>query len=402
MQTSSGRGIRRIGTWAIVVAVAGTGAFWLSRPQPLPVDLAVVTRGLMLVTVDQEGRTRVRNRYVVSAPVAGRLMRIALEPGDRVDAGRTEVARLLPAADPLLDARTRATTTARVKSAEAVVAEARARLGQARTAFQYADDERARIARLHAGGAVSSSVLEAAETDARSRQQAVAAGDAAVSAAEHELEAAQAALTTAPAGGRDGSVVAVRAPVSGVVLRRLRESESVVAAGEPLLEIGNLAALEIVADYLSTDAVGIQPGMPALIERWGGDEPLRARVRLIEPSGFVKVSALGVEEQRVNVVLDLEDAGGAAPALGDGFRVEVRVVRWEGDVVKAPVSALFRQGDGWAVFAVGADGIVRRRLVTIGHRGGIEAEVLSGVAEGDRVVIHPSDRVADGVLVEVR
>jgi HlyD family secretion protein len=402
MQTSSGRGIRRIGTWAIVVAVAGTGAFWLSRPQPLPVDLAVVTRGLMLVTVDQEGRTRVRNRYVVSAPVAGRLMRIALEPGDRVDAGRTEVARLLPAADPLLDARTRATTTARVKSAEAVVAEARARLGQARTAFQYADDERARIARLHAGGAVSSSVLEAAETDARSRQQAVAAADAAVSAAEHELEAAQAALTTAPAGGRDGSVVAVRAPVSGVVLRRLRESESVVAAGEPLLEIGNLAALEIVADYLSTDAVGIQPGMPALIERWGGDGPLRARVRLIEPSGFVKVSALGVEEQRVNVVLDLEDAGAAAPALGDGFRVEVRVVQWEGDVVKAPVSALFRQGDGWAVFAVGADGIVRRRLVTIGHRGGIEAEVLSGVAEGDRVVIHPSDRVADGVLVEVR
>ena len=392
--------VRRVVTWGLVAVAAAATALWLSRPQPVPVDLGVVERTTLQVTLDQEGRTRVRRRYVVSAPVSGRLERVAREPGDRVTAGATVVARLRPDEAPLLDARTRATAEARVKSAEAGVAQAEAALDQAERAREFADVQRDRMAELFRQGVVSARDRDVAEADAVARAKAVEVARASLAAAQRELEVARTAVAPAPSGS--GGAVVVRAPVDGVVLARLRESESVVLAGEPIVEIGDLSELEIVADYLSADAVQIQAGMPALIERWGGGDPLRARVRLVEPSGFVKISALGVEEQRVNVLLDVEAPRDAWASLGDGYRVEVRVIQFEGEVLAVPASALFRDGDGWAVFAVDDDGIVHRRSVAVGRRTGTRAEVVSGLDAGQRVVLHPSDRVEDGALVEPR
>jgi HlyD family secretion protein len=393
---------RRITNWVIGLAVLVAIGWWMSRPQPVAVDIGVVSRGHLQVTLDHEGKTRARHRYVVSAPVAGRVLRIALEPGDFVEAGRTELATLMPVAAPLLDARTRATADARVGTATAALAQARAALAQARTESAFADQEEGRMTRLFEAQAVSERDRAAAETEAQARRQAVEVADASVMVASRELEVARAALT-AVADSAAGSPVTLRAPIDGVVLRRFRESEAVVASGEPLVELADVANLEVVADYLSTDAVKIRPGMRALIDRWGGERPLEGTVRLIEPSGFMKISALGVEEQRVNVVIDLDDPREAWQALGDGYRVEARVVRWEAaDVLTVPASALFRQGDGWAVYAIDADETARLRAVVIGQQTGLEAEVVSGLSEGDRVVLHPSDRVAEGTLLASR
>lgn len=394
--------VRRIITWILIAVGLVAAGIWLARPRPVPIEAAAVTRGDLRITLDQEGKTRVRHRYVVSAPVGGRVLRIALEPGDRVTAGRTEVARLLPDAPPLLDARSRATAEARVKTATAGVDQAHAVLAQAETTRDQAVRERDRTARLFEGQAVSQSALDAAKTEARMREQAVDAARAAVVAAEHELDAARAALMTATEGpGARGQAITVNAPIDGIVLRRLHESEAVVPPGEPLVEIANVADLEIAADYLSTDAVKIRAGMPAIIDRWGGGAPLKGTVRLVEPSGFVKVSALGVEEQRVNVIVDFDDPRSAWQGLGDGYRVEVRVIEWEQpNVLQVPTGALFRDGEAWAVFVV-QSGVAHLRHVEIGRQTSLQAEVRSGLAEGDRVVVHPSDRVADGVRVNL-
>jgi HlyD family secretion protein len=396
--------VRRIVWWGAVAAVVVGLVIWAMRPQPVAVDADVVTRGALQVTLDQEGRTRARQTFVVSAPVTGRLLRVGLEPGDPVTRG-AEVARLLPTPAPLLDVRTRETAEARVQTAAAGVEQARAALAQARAALEFAEAERARMARLFEGKAVSERDLQAAATEARVRQQAVNGAEASVAAAEHDLQAARAALTATLSSADAGAVAAVplRAPIAGVVLRRLHESETVVVAGEPIVEIADVSNLEVVADYLSTDAVRIAPGMPAVIDRWGGGEPLRGHVRRVEPVAFVKVSALGVEEQRVNVIVDFDDPEGAWRVLGDGYRVDVHVVEWEApDVLKVPSSALFRYEEDWAAFVIGEDGRVTRRAVDIGRDTGLEAEVGGGLREGERVVLHPSDRVVDGVLVASR
>jgi HlyD family secretion protein len=230
--------------------------------------------------------------------------------------------------------------------------------------------------------------------------EAVNAAVFAAQAAASELQRAQARVAPAPLAA--GRVVTVTAPVDGVVLKRNRESESFVPAGDPLVEIGNPHQLEIVSDLLSTDAVKVQPGARALVEQWGGDKVLEAVVRRVEPSGFTKISALGVEEQRVNVILDFKDPAGAWTALGDAYRVEIRIVIWEAaDVVKAPTGALFRSTDQWAVYVV-EDGRARRTRVELGQQTGQEAEVLSGVGEGARVVLHPPDTLEDGARVEER
>jgi HlyD family secretion protein len=256
------------------------------------------------------------------------------------------------------------------------------------------------MARLFAGDAVARSDLDLAETNARVRGDAVTAARAALSAAAHEADEARAALT--PGAGSGGQPVAVRAPIGGVILRRLHESETPVPAGDALLELADPADLEVVADYLSTDAVQMRPGLPAVIERWGGGGDLAARVRLVEPGAFTKVSALGVEEQRVNVHLVFDDPAGAWRALGDGYRVEARVVIWSGSrVLTMPSSALFRTGDAWTTYVV-RDGRAERRTVDVGHDTGIEAEVRGGLDEHDRVILHPSDRVAPGVRVAAR
>ncbi len=404
MATLNKSGRRRAVMWTLGVVFVGAIVWVAFRPRPVPVDTAAVTRGALQVTIDQEGRTRVHDRYVVSAPVAGRVLRVELEPGDPVEAGKTVVATFLPGASPLLDARTRAETEARVRAAEAAVSQARAALAEARGRLELAERERARTTELFDQKVVPQASLDQAETAAKTAAESVAAANAAVTAAEHQADATRASLVELDPsrGASSARPTTMRSPVDGVVLQRLHESEAVVPAGEPIVAIGNPADLEVVADYLSTDAVKIQAGMPAIIDRWGGDHPLDARVRLVEPFGFVKISALGVEEQRVNVILALADPRSVWETLGDGYRVEARVVLWQGDsVLKVPASALFRQGDGWAVFVADA-GRARLRTVTIGHQTGVEAEVLDGLAEGDIVLVHPSDSVVDGVQIESR
>jgi HlyD family secretion protein len=387
---------RKLMAGLALVAFLLAVALW---PEATAVDVAAVEHGPLQVTVEDEGETRVRERFVISAPVAGRLRRVELEPADPVRRGQV-VAVLQPAPPALLDARTRAEAAAAVEAARAALGRTQAERARAQAAAAQAASELKRQSQLAKSGIVSAEALERVRTEAEAAGQALRAAQFAVTSAEHELERAQAALRQASGqgGGRD---VELRSPVGGTVLRRLRESEAVVPAGEPLLEVGDPREIEIVTDLLSADAVKVRPGQPVRIEQWGGDVPLRGRVRYVEPSGFMKVSALGVEEQRVNVIVDFDDPK-PAQALGDGYRVEVHIVVWEAaEVVKAPTSSLFRRGDEWAVF-VEEGGRARLRSVRIGRRNGLEAEVLAGLQPGEKVVVHPADTLEDGQRVEPR
>jgi HlyD family secretion protein len=396
--------LRRWILWGGLAALGVVVLVLARRPAPVEVDVASVVRGRLAVTLDEEGETRVRDRYVVSAPVAGRLRRIELEPGDPVQAGKTAVATFVPSDPALLDLRARGEVEARVGAARAAEQRARAESDRARAQLALARSEHTRIRRLAEAGVVSQENLDQVQRNLEATTSALGAAERAAAGALHELRAAQArALEVRPAqsGGRLETLT-LRSPIDGVVLRRLRESEAVVPAGEPLLEVGDPANLEIVADYLSADAVAMRPGMPVEIERWGGERPLSGRVRRVEPGGFLKISALGVEEQRVNVVIEFEDPRQAWAALGDGYRVEVRVVTWQGsDVIKVPGSALFRQGNGWAVFLV-RDRRAELRTVEVGHRGELEAEIRTGLSPGDKVVVHPPDGLEPGAKLKPR
>ena len=386
----------RLAAVILVVAAILAVALW---PEATDVELARAERGAMQVTIDEDGETRVRERFVVSAPVAGRLLRIELEPGDAVVRGGTVVARLVPGEAPLLDPRTRTELAASIEAARAAVAQAQAERDRAAATLDQARSSLQRQERLAEAGVVSQEELESARTALKTAEGSLRAADFAVTRTEYELQLARARLQAPPPAGR---AVDVFAPVDGVILKRLHESEAMVPAGEPLLEIGDPAQLEVVADLLSTDAVQVSAGDPVLIEQWGGGHPLRARVRRVEPSGFMKVSALGVEEQRVNVVVDFEDPAGAAKALGDAYRVEVRVVTWqEQDVLKVPVGSVFRRGDDWAVFVV-EDGRARLQIVELGQRNSDEAEIVSGLDAGQATVLHPPDTLADGARVSER
>lgn len=375
----------------VALAVLGTYAALALRPRPLAVETARALRGPLRVTVDEEGETRIHDRYVVGAPVAGRLARIALHAGDAVARGDV-VARLdaLP-----LDSRARRQAEARVAGAQAERRAAEAVVLRRRTDLEQARRTLHRLERLAAEQVVATEVVEAARTAAAAAASDLEGALQQSRAAEFEVTNARAALLDSDAA--DGGSVPVLAPVGGRVLRVCEECEKVVAAGTPLLEVGDPADLEVVVDVLSSDAMAIRPGAPMLLEidseagvRW------RARVRSIEPAGFTKVSPLGVEEQRVNVIGELLDPPGA---LGDRFRVDARIVLWEGaDVLKVPAGALFRERAAWAVFVV-VDGRARRRPVRLGHRNPDEAEILGGLAAGEIVVVHPSDALADGVRV---
>ncbi len=369
-----------------IVLLVGAALAVALRPRPVLVDLVTAERGHLRVTIDEEGQTRVRDRFIVSAPLAGRVLRIELQPGDRVEAGKTALATFLPTDPALLDLRTRAQGEARVKAAEAVLERARAERGRTQAELEFAEADLKRQIELRENDLISREELEAGQLRART------AGDAA-RAMLLQTQGGQAAA---------GSAITLRSPIDGVVLRRLRESEAVVPAGEPLLEIADPKRLEVVADLLSTDAVKVQPGAPVLIEQWGGERTLHGQVRLVEPYAFTKISALGVEEQRVNVIIDFADVEDAWEAMGDGFRVEVRVVIWEeADVLTVPTSSLFRQGDAWAVYAV-RDGHAVLQTVDVGRRNGTEAQILSGLQAGDRVIAYPSDAIVDGVAVAER
>jgi HlyD family secretion protein len=391
--------------WKVVsglglVAVLVVIGLW---PEAQPADVARVTRGPLVVTVAHEGKTRIHERFVVSAPVAGRVLRSELEPGDAVRKNETRLAVFQAGAPSPLDARNRAVAEAGVGAAEAELARARAVAAGAEAASQLALSESRRQRELAAERIASREALDQAEAAAQSAAEALRAARFAVGSAEHGLEAARARLLEAramPATG--GAVLQIRSPIDGVVLERLQQSEAVVPAGAPLLELGAPQDLEIVADLLSSDAVKVKPGARVLVEQWGGDQPLGGRVRLVEPSGFLKISALGVEEQRVNVIIDLTDPREAWKKLGDGYRVEVEVVIAEdADVLKVPTSALFRRGGDWAVF-VAEGGRARLRLVEIGRRNGLEAQLLSGLEAGALVVVHPGEAITDGARISPR
>lgn len=374
-------------------------------PQPVPVETATAARGPLRVTVDQDGKTRIRERYVVSAPLGGRLVRIGLRPGDEVRAGQTTLAAIEPPDPALLDPSARATTEARVKAAEIVVKQSGPALekAQANHAFAVKDLDRARAGSMT--GAVPPQDYEAAVTRERTTGLELKTAQFAAQIAVFELEQARAALirTRPPPSGSDESWrLEVRAPVDGRVLRVFQESATVVTAGTRLLELGDPADLEVEIDVLSTDAVRVRSGAPVVLEHWGGPYPLNARVRLVEPAAFTKVSALGVEEQRVYVIATLTDPPDRWRTLGDAFRVEARIVVWEAaDVLKVPAGAVFPHADGKAVFAI-EDGVARLRPIRAGQSNGLESEVLDGLAAGAEVVVYPGDKVKDGRKVRPR
>jgi HlyD family secretion protein len=387
---------------SLLIAAVVIGALYLAiRKPPYQVDLAQVTQGPMTVTIDDEGETRVHDLYVVAAPINGRLTRIELEAGDRVVAGQTVVARITPMDPDFLDRRNEARVRAQIQSLDSLIASSSMRIEQARAARDLAVQEQGRLKALFDRGFATRAALDRANSSVAQSSAAYSEAVRATEAARFDRDAARANLVT-PESKRGGQALAVRSPVSGAVMRLPRESESAVAAGTPLIEIGNPGDLEIVTDLLSADAVRLQPGARVLIDNWGGAKPLNGRVRRIEPFGFTKISALGVEEQRVNVIIDITDPPALWSKLGHGYRVIVRAVEWESkDALQLPVSALFRDKGKWAVFAV-ENGRARLVPVQIGRMNDERAELLGGLKKGAMVILHPSEKITDDARVEQR
>lgn len=401
----------RIVTFLIVLAVLA-GLVVAFMPRPVAVDVAEVRRGPLVVTVDEDGRTRIRERYVVSAPLGGELQRISLRAGDPIQAGETVLAEIIPGDPALLDARALAESEARVRRAEAALRRAGPILEQARARLDYAETELSRVRTAFDRGGATQRELEAAMLEMRDAEAEFSAAQFAEEIARYELELAQAALVHTRPLAEQGNYVesmAITAPITGRVLRVIQESMAIVSPGAGLLEVGDPTDLEIVIDVLSTDAVRIAPGGAMFIEHWGGERPLNAVVRMIEPQAFTRISALGVEEQRVNVIGDFVDPPEQRAALGDAYRVEARIVTWQDDdVLLVPTNALFRIGrprdndrGAWAVFVV-QEGRAHMRTVRIGRQTPTLAQVIEGLSQGDLVVSHPGDAVADGVRVQVR
>lgn len=394
---------RRLALSLLLFAVVGiiVYGFW---PRPLPVDMAAVSRGAMRVTVDEEGRTRVIDRYVVSAPVAGYARRIDLNAGDTVEKGQVLV-ELEPLRSIVLDPRSRAEAEARVEAARSSLLAAQEQARAAAAEAEYAAAEYRRKVKLcEKDCIVSKEEMEKAQSLMQSSKAQKRSAEFAVEVARFELNAAKTALEHSAAKyvGEPSETVAIQAPISGRVLKVERQSEGVVNSGQPLIEIGDPRALEVVVDVLSPDAVRIGVGSSVLFERWGGEQALEGRVRVVEPAGFTKISALGIEEQRVQVVADIVSPPDQWLQLGDGYRVEARFILWQGsDVLQVPTSALFRHGEEWAVFVV-EEGRAIKRHVKIGHQNGLSAEVLSGLAEGDLVITHPDDAVEQDSRVRRR
>jgi HlyD family secretion protein len=376
---------------------------WALWPRAETVDIVEATRGPLLVTLDEEGTTRVRERFVVSAPVAGRLLRIQLSTGDPIVAGTTVLAVFQPSDPTPLDPRTRSEIAAEVQALEADVEGAKHERDRARAELEFARLKCARDRSLAAREVLSAERLDISELAETRAVESLAAAEQAIASARHRLASTRARLLNLGHATRSATdPIELRAPIDGVVLRKIQESEAVVVAGQPLMEVGNPRDLEIVADYLSRDAVRIQPGARTLIERWGGDETLEGRVQRVEPSGFTKISALGVEEQRVNIVIDLVTPFAERSSLADGFRVETRVVVSDcEDAIQIPSGSVFRHEDGWAVFVVEA-GRARLRSVELGARTPREVEIVRGVSPGEFVIPHPGDAIADGVRVAPR
>ncbi|MGQ0633781.1 MAG: efflux RND transporter periplasmic adaptor subunit [Planctomycetaceae bacterium] len=386
------------------------GIVYAFLPQPIVVDIDTVSRGTLQIAVEEDGKTRLKDRYTISAPLAGKLQRIRFKAGDIVPKGQP-VAIIEPTDPALLDPRAQAQAEARVKAAQAALEKAGSNLEWARAALDLAETEHARALDLHQKNALAKTELDVKLMQKRTRVEEYRAARFAEEMARFEVELARAALLRTRGRGSEAdldSQFPIPAPPwsnSGRLLHVLRvsqESETVVQPGTALLELGDPSDLEIEIDVLSSDAVKIRPGAKVILEQWGGDEPLLGRVRLVEPSGFTKISALGVEEQRVNVIVDFPSRDEIPATLGDGFRVEAKIVIWENDdVLRVPTSALFRQGERWALFRI-VEGRAQRHRVTIGKRSGLYAEVLAELTEGEEVIVHPNDRISDGAQVKAR
>jgi HlyD family secretion protein len=396
---------RRMILWSAIGLTGAALLVFAWRPRPELVDLHAVAEGPLSVTVDAEGVTQVEDVFTVSAPVGGRLLRTRLSAGDSLTAGVSVVATLEPSDPAFLDPRAQAESQQELQAAEAAQALAAAELVRAEAEQAFAGAELSRARELFAAGSVPRRFVDEAERSARMADATVAAATAAVDAREHDVLRARARLVTPVQGARNGEdceCVTLTAPIDGVVLRVFEKSETVVTAGTPLLEVGDPAALEVVADFLSADAVRIRAGQTAWLDGWGGDRPLQARVRRVEPFGFTKVSTLGIEEQRVNVIFDLISPRDAWLTLGHGFRVIARVVVWEADrVLTVPVTALFRRDGQWLVF-VDEDGRAEARPVVTGESAGLYVQIVDGLSPGERVVVSPSGSLRAGARIAPR
>jgi HlyD family secretion protein len=392
---------RRI-LFAALLLVSALFILWAFLPRPVPVDTARVSRGPLRVTVEEEGKTRLKDRFVISAPVSGYADRVDLDVGDSVRRGQA-VATLEPLRAEALDPRARAAAEARVSAAGAALRAAEARVREAGATDAYASELLERTRRLAEAGLTPKDSLDRVESEALRAHAAKGAASAAADAARHEVAEAKAMLIRGgTASGSGGEKVTVRSPVAGQVMAVRHESEGVVPAGAPLLVVGDPGRIEVAVDVLSEDAVRIRPGTPVRFERWGGEGILEGKVRVVEPAAFTKVSALGVEEQRVFVIVDITSPGRLWERLGDGYRLEASFILWEeGDVLQVPAGAVFRNGDRNAVYVLEGSR-AKLRAAGIGRRNGLSAQVLSGLAEGETVIVHPGNAVSDGQRVRPR
>ena len=392
---------RRAPIGVIVIALAGAlvYGFW---PVATRVDAVRAERGTITVTVDEDGKTRVREKYTVSAPVYGKLFRIELDEGDRVVAGETVLLSIEPSDPSLLDARAKAEATARVRATEAAVQQMQASLQRAKEVAELAGHDYQRARTLVQQRTMSLSEFDEVEHRERMAQAELRSSEFALAVANFELEQAQAALIRSqePTGEPVQDVtLSLTSPVNGQVLRVLQENAGVVSPGTPLLEIGDLRDMEMEIDVLSNDAVNIRLGAKVIVEQWGGPIPLEGQVRLVEPAAFLKISALGVEEQRVNVIADFTSPLEQRKTLGDGYRMEARIeVDRATDVIKIPAGTLFRVNDGWHVFLI-VHGRAKLQPVETGKTSGLETEIVQGVGEGDLMILHPTDEIVDGKRV---
>jgi HlyD family secretion protein len=385
----------------LIIATIIVATLYGFLPKKIPVDLYEVSRGPLRVTIEEEGRTRLKDRFIVSAPVSGYMMRNNVKVGDRIRRGQLLVL-LQPLPSQPLDKRSREEAEAAVSAAEAGLKASREREKAAQADREYLEKNLLRIKNLYSKQYVAKDQLDQVDSNAQKGRAALLSATAAVDVARFELERAKAMLKSVSLGVKKGQLetIKVLAPIDGSVLKIYRESEGPVRAGEPLVEAGDLHGLEVRVEVLSSDAVKINSGTRVLFERWGGEKTLAGVVRRVEPAGFTKISSLGVEEQRTLVIVDIVSPPEMWSSLGDGFRLEANFIIWEKkDILQAPAGALFRSGENWAVF-VADNGRARLRMVKIGQRNGLIAEIVSGLREHETVIIHPDDVIKDGVLIK--
>ncbi len=396
---------KRMTIWATIAIVLLCMLLVAFLPRAIRVDLVMLEPDTMTVTVDTEGKTRIHDVYMLSAPVSGRVLRIDAHTGDQVTANTTVLAKIEPADPTFLDLRSEAQSQAAIQTAESALDQARALVEQAEAELDYAGAEVRRARELIADGTIAQRALDDAERLYRTRNAGLGTARAGLQMRMFELEQARAALLSPiQTQGQHGQCecVPITAPVNGRILQIINFSERVVSAGDPLMEIGDPEEMEVFADFLSTDAVRIQAGQAVVMTGWGGDQALHGRVRYVEPFGFTKVSALGIEEQRVNVIIDFVSSNQNRTRLGHGYQVDVSVIIWEqNDILTVPLTALFRDHQHWAVFVM-QDGRASLQQVELGQRNGVVAEVVSGLIAGQQIVLHPSNRIVDGVRITAR